>query len=166
MLTRIALIAGLAAGTLAISACSLTGNILDATIDGTPWSAINATVTNTGETMGVSTRVITGTNISETMTLTMVGIDGPGNWDIGSGEAPSANLHFNINAVDIDTEWDCANNDDTPAGTLVIDTLDDNGASGTFSCTARDDADNTIEVTNGVFDVSWGTSLPGIPGGV
>jgi len=156
---RILALGAVAAAHLALTACAgITGNTLAANVDGTPWSAMNATVTDTGEVMGVTTRVIAGTNISETMTLTMVGIDGPGTWTIGSGDAPDANLHFNI-GTNIDTDWDCVTDDDTAAGSLIIDTLDDAGATGTFSCTAIDGAGNSIEVTNGEFDVEWGVSI-------
>ncbi len=136
-----------------------------AEIDGTEWNAANATITDLN-VAGNRTLTINGAQLgSEVSTLNVsvtavngaalgtgtyaIGDDGTDNVFGTGAYSPSSTTQSTFLAT---------------SGTLTIDSIDDDGARGTFSFTAeRPGSGETVTVASGRFNVAFGPGLPTLP---
>ncbi|GMQ82196.1 MAG: hypothetical protein BMS9Abin05_1641 [Rhodothermia bacterium] len=122
---------------------------MTATIGGTAWSAASATATKI-TAFGITSLTVAGADASaEAMTVSFVGVLGPGTFDLNSNNL--ASMSYIAEAAPgayIST-----------SGSATITTLNDEKVKGTFSFEGTRFSDGaTISVTNGTFDVGYGVS--------
>ena len=135
---------------------------MTAEIDGTDWNAANATITDV-TVAGNQILTINGAQVgSEISTLNVsvtavngatlgagtyaIGDDGMDNVFGTGAYSPSSSTQSTFLAT---------------SGTLTIDSIDDDGAQGTFSFMAeRPGTGEAVNVTNGRFNVGFGPSIP------
>ena len=137
---------------------------MTADIDGADWNAANATITDV-TVAGNQILTINGAQIgsgSDVSTLNVsvtavngatlgagtyaIGDDGTDNVFGTGAYSPSSTTQSTFLAT---------------SGTLTIDSIDDDGARGTFSFMAeRPSSGETVNVTNGRFNVAFGPAIP------
>ena len=93
---------------------------------------------------------ITGISTTQTLAITIGNIDGPGTFDIGPNSVGAGAITI------INTSESFLSSEMNGSGTITIETLDMTNliASGTFEFIAENETGETIEVTNGTFNVS------------
>jgi hypothetical protein len=136
---------------------------MEAVVDGADWNATNATA---NEVTAAGRRIVTfngakvdGSTQQEVLSIQVTELDAPvapGTYSLDSGDTSdgiSAQGSYQPNSNPSSSFL-------SQSGTLTIDAISESSASGTFSFTALNaSSGNTIEVTNGSFEVEFGVSI-------
>ncbi|MEM1042117.1 MAG: DUF6252 family protein [Bacteroidota bacterium] len=132
-----------------------------AQIDGDGWTATNATATDIN-VLGTRTLTIAGGQVGDavsTVTVSITAVDGaeitPGTYAIGDD---ATDLVFGTGSYSPDATMQQTFL--STSGSVTVDAIDDEGASGTFSFTAAlPGSSDTIEVASGQFNVGFGPPI-------
>ena len=139
---------------------------MEAEIDGSAWTATNATA-NEVTAAGNRTLSISGTRIdggTTTLNVSLTALGGgdisPGTYDLGDDATDNlTGTGAYAAGVGPQNTFNIPSGD-TPSGTLTIDEISDESVRGTFSFTATNGTTGeTVEVTNGSFNVEYGPAV-------
>jgi hypothetical protein len=140
------------------------GNAFSATIDGTAWSANQATITSAGNTSQLPGGLIfsggTLTQPSRSLVINLGRISGPGTYPLGVNTGTNAGGTLTM-VLGSESWWTPLNGD---GGTVTISSMANGRMQGTFTATLVPLAggSGTVQVTNGQFNlpINPGYSAP------
>lgn len=136
---------------------------MEAQVDGTNWKATNATA-NKVTAAGTLSITITGARVgasTETMQVAITvqngELPGPGTYTLSNdddfSDGVAAQGSYTLSLSPTSTYF-------STTGTLTLDAIDDDGASGTFSFSGENPSSGeTVDVQSGRFNVEFGVSV-------
>lgn len=138
------------------------GNSMSATLNGAGFQAPSLTVQAnylTQQQLVTVMGVQTSAGVTTTVTFNIIGVDGPGTYQISPNFAGTFGQVSRIQGVDVNSQQSWQTDIPGGSGTVQFSKLDDDGAEGTFSFTANpvpsSAATGQMQVQGGKFKVTF-----------